>query len=98
MNVKYDGFQWDKGNSDHCTKHGVSLAEIEFVLANMDFYIPDPHPEEPRKRTVGVTEDGRHVFVVFMFRELEGLWVLRPISARYMGGKEVEAYEQSRQT
>ena len=45
-------------------------------------------------RTVGVTEESRHVFVVFTFRELEDERYVRPVSARYMHEKEVKNYEQ----
>lgn len=94
MIVTYDGFQWDTGNIAHCAKHGVPRDEIEHVLAKMTFFIPDPYPHEPRMRTVGQTLDGRHVFVVFTFREREHERYLRPVSARYMHAKEVRAYEQ----
>lgn len=94
MKVEYDGFQWDAGNIAHCAKHGVSREEIEYVLSRMSFFVPDPHPEEPRLRTAGVTEAGRHVFIVFMFRELEDERYVRPVSARYMHEKEVKAYER----
>ena len=95
MEVKYDGFQWDKGNIGHCSKHGVSREEIEYVLARMGFFIPDPHPGESRMRTAGKTRDGRHVFIVFTFRDRKDVRLVRPISARYMHGKEVRAYEQT---
>jgi uncharacterized protein len=94
MKTKYDGFQWDEGNIAHCAKHGVPRDEIEHVLANMTFTIPDPNPLEPRLRTAGKTIEGRHVFVVFMFREFEDERWIRPISARYMHMKEVKAYER----
>ena len=98
MIIQYDGFQWDAGNIAHCAKHGVSRDEIEYVLAHMTFFIPDPHQHEPRMRTVGVTEENRHVFVVFTFRELEDEWYVRPVSARYMHEKEVNAYERFKNT
>ena len=94
MIVQYDGFQWDEGNIVHCAKHGVSREEIEHVLTHMTFYIPDPYPHEPRMRTVGVTKESRHVFIVFTFRELEDERYMRPVSARYMHEKEVKNYEQ----
>jgi len=94
MRVEYGGFQWDAGNRAHCFKHGVSRDEIEHVLARMTFVIPDPFPGEPRLRTAGMTEAGRHVFVVFMFREAGEDRLIRPISARYMHEKEVQAYER----
>lgn len=98
MKMKFDGFQWDKGNIEHCAKHDVSRDEIEHVLTNMTFFIPDPFPDEPRLRTAGKTPQGRHIFIVFMFKELEGNQYIRPISARYMHEKEVKSYEQHTKT
>lgn len=87
------GIDWDDGNTEHCQKHGVSIAEIEHLLQTMTFRIPDPNPTEPRYRTAGTTEQGRHLFLVFMYRNKETGLYLRPISARYMHGKEIEKYE-----
>lgn len=56
--------------------------------------MPDPHPNEPRMRAIGQTAAGRYVFLVFMLREVNGLTLLRPISARQMHRKEVDRYEQ----
>ena len=96
MKIVYDGFQWDEGNIDHCAKHGVTREEIEFVLENMTFSVPDPHEHEPRTRTAGTNEDGRYVFIVFTIRDLDNGRYIRPISARYMRDEEIEAYEQSK--
>jgi uncharacterized DUF497 family protein len=52
-----------------------------------------PHPEEPRIRVIGKTAAGRYVFLVLMYREIDGQTKLRPISARYMHQKEVDHYE-----
>lgn len=56
----------------------------------------DPHPDEIRMRAIGKTAAGRHVFLVFMLREIDGLTKLRPISARYMHDKEIAHYERTR--
>jgi uncharacterized DUF497 family protein len=88
-----DGIDWDHGNWPKCGKHGVSKTEIEHVLRTMVFRIPDPDPRETRYRTAGQSPSGRHVFAVFTYRELGGRIFIRPISARYMHEKEVEAYE-----
>lgn len=57
----------------------------------------DPYPNEPRMRAIGCTDAGRYVFLVFMFREVDGKPWLRPISARYMHAKEIEHYESQSQ-
>ncbi|ODT74593.1 MAG: hypothetical protein ABS76_36575 [Pelagibacterium sp. SCN 64-44] len=91
-----DGVQWDDGNRDKCQKHGVSLAEIEFVLMSATLMVlPDPFPDEARLRGVGKTAEGRYVFLVWTERQSGGLNLLRPISARYMHRKEIEHYERS---
>ena len=98
--MKIVGVEWDAGNWPKCGKHGVSQAEIEYVLATARFRVPDPDPAETRFRTAGKTEAGRHVFVVYTYREDGarsgggGGTFIRPISARYMHGKEVKSYEQ----
>jgi uncharacterized protein len=40
------------------------------------------------------TESGRGVFIVFTFRHKRGELFIRPICARYMHKKEVDAYEK----
>jgi uncharacterized protein len=50
--------------------------------------------EETRFRAVGMTEEGRSVFVVFTFRDRDGHRLIRPISARYMHKKEIDAFEK----
>ena len=91
--VRIAGFQWDRGNWPKCGKHGVSRAEIEQVLLGEPAVLADPFPDEPRVRAIGKTEAGRHVFLVFMLRVIDGQTWLRPISARYMHRNEVMHYE-----
>lgn len=87
------GFDWDNGNWPKCGKHGVSRNEIEQVFSGSPAVQADPFPDEPRMRAIGKTAAGRYVFVVFMLRELNGLTMLRPISARFMHQKEIDHYE-----
>ena len=91
--MKTAGFDWDDGNWPKCGKHGVSRAEIEEVLLNIPAVMPDPHPEEPRMRAIGKTSAGRYVFLVFMIRQFNDQFFLRPISARFMHQKEIDHYE-----
>lgn len=90
-------FDWDSGNRDKCGKHGVSITEIEAVLSGQPFIGPDPYPREieARYQAIGRTARGRHVFIVFTFRETFGGLAARPISARYMHDKEVRRHEQA---
>ena len=64
------GFDWDEGNRAKCTKHGVSVAEIESLFGTPVIVIPDASHSvaEPRMRAIGRAKSGRHVFVVFTIR------------------------------
>lgn len=92
------GFDWDEGNWPKCGKHGVSKAEIEYVLRNKPLILPDRHPQDTETRfdAVGKDTEGRHVFVVFTFRDKDSKRLIRPISARYMHRKEIENYERQK--
>ena len=91
------GFDWDKGNWPKCGKHGVSVEEIEQIFKGSPAVLPDPNQDEPRMRAIGKTEVGRYVFLVFMLRKSGLKTQIRPISARYMGQKEIDKYEDQRQ-
>lgn len=88
----FSGIQWDRGNKAKCQKHGVTLAEIEYIFQNDPGIAPDlGHSQvEARFFAIGKTGEGRSVFIVFTIREDE----IRPISARYMHEKEVSRYEK----
>ncbi|MGJ8572948.1 MAG: BrnT family toxin [Hoeflea sp.] len=94
--MKILGFEWDEGNWPKCAKHGVSKAEIEFVLTSAPMVMPDRSPvtQETRFNAIGLTKEGRHLFVVFIIRETNSDKRLRVISARYMHKKEITRYEQ----
>ncbi len=92
-----DGFNWDNGNWPKCEQHGVSKAAIEWALTTPFTQLPDPHDGvEERFRAIGNDETGRYLFIVFCLREMDNKTLIRPISARYMHRKEIEAYERQR--
>lgn len=95
--MKISGFDWDEGNWPKCGKHGVSREEIEQALLSSPTVMPDPHPKEPRMRAISKTQAGRHVFLVFMLRRVEGQTKIRPISSRFMHLKEIDHYESQTQ-
>jgi uncharacterized DUF497 family protein len=66
------GFDWDSANWPKCGKHGVSREEIEQVLLGEPEVMADTFPDEPRMRAIGKTHAGRHVFLMFMLREIDG--------------------------
>jgi len=89
-------FDWDAGNLEKCQKHGVSVAEIEGLFARLHAIRLDMEHSlsEERLRAIGKTGEGRYVFPVFTIRERNNERFIRPISARYMHGKEVAHYEE----
>lgn len=92
-----DGFDWDAGNREKCTKHGVPIHAVEALFRGAPQIAPDlaHSAKEIRFIAVGRTEEGRALFVAFTSREQDGVWRIRPISARYMHRKEIEAYEKA---
>lgn len=96
MALEVNGFDWDRGNRGKCEKHGLSVAKIEGLFAHSLAVLPDAghSQKEDRFRAIGRTDDGRSVFIVFTLRRKAGEILIRPISARYMHKKEIEAYEK----
>lgn len=96
MSLHANGFDWDKGNRPKCEKHGISVSAIENLFTRPLAILPDAaHSQgECRFRAIGRTEKGRGVFIVFTFRRKGGEVLIRPIGARYMHKKEIEAYEK----
>lgn len=94
--MKPNIFDWDEGNLGHTAKHGMTPSEIEYVLSNDPMVKPDRYPAEIEERwnAIGQTQEGRHAFIVFTFREVEEVLCMRPISARYMRRKEIERYDR----
>ncbi len=93
---KVDHFDWDDGNRDKCRKHGVSIAEIEAVLAAPEAVSRSDAAhsgDEPRRIAIGRGAEGRPIFVGLTERWRDGRILLRPITARYMHAKEARRYE-----
>ena len=87
------GFDWDAGNLlKNWEKHGVSASECEQVFFNRPLITsPDVwHSSyEARFYTLGKSDSGKHLFIVFTVRNN----LIRIISARDMNRKETEAYK-----
>jgi uncharacterized DUF497 family protein len=96
MGVSVAGFDWDEHNSDKCGKHGVTQAEIEMLFEDGLKVLPDIAHSAAEERFLGIgpTRTGRHVFIVFTLRMVDGAQRVRPISARYMHDKEIRHYEK----
>ena len=89
-------YEWDGGNFAKCQSHGVTIAEIEYVLDGDPFIGPDYEHSglEDRNFAVGFNRSGRPIFVVFTMRMSGEREMVRPLSARYMHRKEVSRYEK----
>ena len=89
-----EGFQWDAGNSDkNWHNHQVRQAEAEQVLLNRPVVCSADAKHsraEARFFTLGRTDSGRHLAIVFTTRSK----LVRVISARPMSRAERRAYGQ----
>ena len=59
-------FDWDDENLRHIARHGVTAAEVEYVLAHLtvDLGFQDWHESEERFSDAGATVSGRILVVV----------------------------------
>jgi len=89
------GFDWDEANRAKCTRHGVSIDEIESVFQGEVWVFPDVAHSDRESRLLGIgrTATARFVFVAFALRVRDGERWIRPISARYMHAKEIRHYQ-----
>lgn len=96
MTVDSNGFDGDQGNRAKCEKHGISVATIAGLFARPLAVLPDEAHSQREKhfRAIGHPDKGRSVFMVFTLRKKGDDGLIRPISARYMHKKEVDAYEK----
>jgi uncharacterized protein len=94
------GFDWDAGNIAKCQKHGVSVAEIEAALESRSRVAPDVNHSIDEQRFIAIERNryDRPMFIAFTFRERDGQFLIRPVSARYMHKEEIEKYEKSSNT
>jgi len=87
------GFEWDAGNWRKSElKHGVAMAEVQEVLLNVPSCRVDIRHSDDEQRYValGMTNEGRRLFVSFTVRRSR----VRVISARPMSRKERAIHEK----
>src|SRR5580698_6996962 len=98
MNFAATGVDWNYGNRDKCQSHGVSIAEIETIFRGSIALFPDSRHSktEERFKAIGRSPAGRYILVVFTLRKRGDAVFIRPISARYMHGKEIKHYEKQK--
>jgi len=94
--ARITGFQWDSGNAEKNTKHGVDRFEAEQVFFNEPLLLlADIRHSQIEKRfhALGVTDSNRFLHQSFTLRNDGQL--IRVISARDMSAKERIVYEQT---
>ena len=94
--ARITGFQWDSGNAEKNTKHGVERFEAEQVFFNEPLLLlADIRHSQVEKRfhALGVTDSNRFLHLSFTLRNDGQL--IRVISARDMRAKERIVYEQT---
>lgn len=74
-----EGIEWDDGNLEHATAHGVSADEIDQVLANDPVYRRNKRGRSADFLAYGATDGGRRVVVAVEWRRANR--VMRPITA-----------------
>jgi len=96
MILQGNGFDWDRGNRAKCEKHGLSVAVIEGLFTRPLAIFPDAAHSQRENRfcALGRTDKGRGVFIIFTLRRKGEELLIRPISARYMHKKEIDAFEK----
>ena len=86
------GFEWDDGNKDkNWIQHNVTNSECEQIFFNQPIilHFDSKHSkDENRFYTLGITDLGKKLFVVFTIRNKK----IRIISARDMSRKERKIY------
>lgn len=91
--TKLSGFDWNEGNREkNWIKHKVDYKEGEEIFFNKPLFIDEDvkySSQEKRFETLGRTDKGRGLFVVFTLRDNK----IRIISARDQDNKERRRYE-----
>lgn len=72
--MKFEGFNWDRGNIEKCKKHGLNKEDIEQFFLQKEIYVaPDlKHSDlETRLLAIGHGPDNRYIIVAFTFRNIK---------------------------
>lgn len=92
-------FDWDDGNRDKNTRHGVHDWEIEEALADRQGLLVRSVRINREERFVFLgraSTSGKYLRVVFTVRMKRGARAVRPISAIEMSAREIRRYRRSR--
>jgi uncharacterized DUF497 family protein len=93
--TNWEGFDWDEGNLlKNWEKHRVSASECEQIFFNRPLVagLDEAHSKiKARFYALGITDNGRRLFVVFTIRRNR----IRVISARDMNRRERKVFDES---
>ena len=93
ISLSCTGFEWDDHNSEkNWIKHNVGASECEEMFFNCPLIVLDDTKHSKKERrfySLGRTDAGRLLFVVFAIRKDK----IRVISARDMSRKERKEYQ-----
>lgn len=78
-----DDIDWDEGNREHATRHGVSMEEITQALLNQPTVRRNRRGRAGDYYVFGVADGGRRVVVVVAWDA--GRRIVRPITAWEQG-------------
>lgn len=88
-------FEWDSGNVEKVTSHGVSIDEIEMLIRNNPLVLRDHKHSHTEDRYIAIGKVfSRSVFCVLTIRDRGEKSFVRIFSARYMHQEEVLLYEE----
>lgn len=87
--MRIHAFDWNEKNKSHIARHRIAIFEIEeAILFNKPFY---QRAREGKYVAYAVTEEGRHLFIVFA---IKGRGRIRVITSRAMSEKEKRYYRK----
>jgi len=94
--LKIRKFEWDQENLGHLIERHPDIEPEEV----QEIFVSDPPPliqraKYGRYRTLGVTQHGRYLVVIF---EYKGSGTIRPITARVMKPREKREYKKKRRS
>ena len=90
--MRIDGFEWDEANAvKNIIRHNTYPSEIEETFYNR---YKLRRTEQERYLLYGITDAGRYLFVVFIFKKKKDQNIARVISVRDMTQREKRYYQE----
>jgi uncharacterized protein len=85
-------FDWDDANEEHIAEHGITPEEAEEAMSDRRRQSQPAYstPTERRRGTLGATEDGRVLVVIYTYRR----GAIRVVTARDANAAERRRYRR----